>query len=93
MYLNKDLNAWKDSKVSDCKDHNWLFTGTHQWTMTPTGISTQANDAFYVGSLGNLQDYHLANTSSIRSVLYLKINIKILGGKGTKENPFILKAS
>ena len=85
--LAKELYAW----VSDCYDNDWLFNGSLQWTLTPS--SSTSNRAFIVRYNGTL-DLYIANFSySVRPSIYLKSNIAISGGDGSRNNPYTLSGN
>ena len=72
-----------------CKNNNWLFKGVWYWTISP--ISPLANCVFYVGSDGDLRDYYASYRESVRPSVYLKSDIKIVSGSGTKDDSFKLE--
>ena len=56
------LNSWND--YSDCKNNDWLFNGSHQWTITPySGIS---RGVFYVSSAGDVYFSYAYGTFAAR---------------------------
>ena len=72
-----------------CKNNNWLFKGVWYWTISP--ISPLAYCVFYVGSDGDLRDYYASYRESVRPSVYLKSDIKIVSGSGTKDDSFKLE--
>ena len=88
--LAKELYNWDSSSYSDCKNNDWLFNSTIQWTLTP--YSSLSNCVFLVGKTGYV-GYNFANRSrGVRPSVYLTSNVGISGGDGTMNNPYILKA-
>ena len=84
--LNTELYNWDD--YDDCFNNDWLYTGSHQWTLTPR--SSYSNDVFRVRSSGHVNS-HLANGScGVFPALYLSSNVKISGGEGTENSPYQL---
>ena len=65
-------------------DKNWLMSNGYEWTMSAYS-SSHPLDAYYRGFLHN-------NSASlgyaVRPVLYLKSNVYVVSGKGTKVNPY-----
>ena len=90
--LAKELYNWDSSSYSDCRNNDWLYSGTTQWTLTPA--SSRSNTVFYVGSSG-LVDYSVAYSTSraVSPALYLSSNVKISGGTGQEIDPFTLTVS
>ena len=88
--LNKELYNWNGSSVSDCKNNDWLFNNSYQWTISPYATSSRASTVFYVRSDGSV-DYDSASGSvGVRPVGYLLSNTSIQSGDGSSGNPFIL---
>ena len=80
------LNSWND--YSDCKNNDWLFNGSHQWTITPnSGYST---DVFFVTSPGDVYHSYASDAYAARPVLYLDSMVEITGGTGTSSDPYTL---
>ena len=83
--LAKELYAW----VSDCRNNDWLFNGSDQWTLTPS--SSYSDLVFNVDYSGNLTYYSAISGYGARPSIYLKSNIAISGGDGSENNPYLLK--
>ncbi len=88
--LEKCMSTNSVFGLAGCRDNDWLFLGegVHQWTM----ISYTTNNKWPVCLIDN---GYLSTCDSYKSylvnpVLYLKPNIKITGGTGTKDDPFTL---
>ena len=68
------------------RNANWLFMGLYESTITR--CSDWWYRAYTVNDAGNTAD-NLVNTAyAIRPVFYLKTNIQITSGDGTKVNPY-----
>ena len=89
--LNKELRNWGDSIASDCKNNDWLFNRSFQWTISPIASSSYAIFAFYVTSDGFVYNSEVYDYYGVRPVVYLTSNVKISGGEGTSESPFSLE--
>ena len=88
--LAKELYSWDSSSYSDCKNNDWLFNSTTQWTLTPN--SSNSNYVFNVITTGYVDHYASAlNSNGVRPSVYLTSNVGISGGDGTMNNPYILK--
>ena len=66
---------------------NWLYKGV-EWTQTPN--ASGANFVWHV-NLGATIDFYAKYSCVWRPSLYLKSDIKISGGYGTYNNPYILE--
>ena len=88
--LAKELLNWDSFGYSDCKNNDYLYNSSSQWTLTP--YSSLSNGVFAVISSGRV-GYYGANLSSYSAspVLYLKSTVEITGGEGISENPYTLK--
>ena len=86
--LNKELYNWDSSDFSDCKNNDWIFNSSYQWTITPR--ASYSNRVFYMSSSGFVNGNHTINTNGVRPVVFLKSNIKIVDGDGSSSNPYIL---
>ena len=86
--LNKELYNWSDSSVSDCKNNDWLFNNSYQWTISPSAASSDANGAFIVNGSGRIYVAYYSN--GIRPVVYLSPSVGIQSGDGSRGNSFIL---
>ena len=72
-----------------CKNNNWLFKGVWYWTISP--YSSNANNVFILHSYGYLSNYHALYCGSVRPSLYLKQDVKVVGGTGTSSDPYTLE--
>ncbi len=88
--LNTYLNDWNNSGVSDCKNNDWLFNSSNQWTLSPYVNSYDADAAFFVyydGSVNATNGYYRIG---IRPTVYLSSNVRVQSGDGSSSNPYIL---
>ena len=88
--LNKELYRWDSTDFSDCKNNDWIFNSTYQWTITPH--TSSSGYVFDVGGAGFLNLNFAYNTHGVRPVVFLKSNIKIIDGDGSSSNPYILQS-
>ena len=87
--LNKVLFYWDSSSLTDCKNNDWLYNSSNaQWTLTPYARYSFA--AFYVYSDGGVGGSNACNAYGVSPALYLNSNVKISGGSGTTNDPFVL---
>ena len=89
--LNKTFSNWDFSGVSDCKNNDWLFNNSTQWTISPNATST-AYYAFAVYAVGQVVNHNAFNKYGVRPVVYLSPSVGIESGDGSSGNPFTLKS-
>lgn len=82
------MYQWNGKK--DCYQNNWLFNSLEQWTITPRRASIYKTSVFRINNNGNLNNAHAYNAITVRPTVYLKSNIKIASGTGTKDLPYSL---
>ena len=86
--LSIDMYDWKDS--SDCYNNNWLFNSLTQWPLT--SVFSNSYYVFVVNADGRFVSSPVYSSYEIRPSIYLKSNISISGGDGSRNNPYVLKA-
>ena len=86
--LNKELYNWDSSDFSDCKNNDWIFNSSYQWTITPH--ASRSDRVFRLYGAGYVRIYRTNYHSGVRPVVFLKSNIKIIDGDGSSSNPYIL---
>jgi hypothetical protein len=83
------LYSWYVSSVSDCKNNDYLYLKSTEWTLTP--YSGNSDFVFYVYSTGIVsRNYSATDSNAVRPVGYLISNTKILSGDGTSDSPWII---
>jgi hypothetical protein len=88
--LATTLGRWTstDPDVSDCKNNDYLYLKSYEWTLTP--YSGSSDYVFGVYSLGFV-GYSAATASyAVRPVGFLKSSTEILSGNGTSSSPWIV---
>ena len=77
---------WSGSTTS-----NYLYTGQHYWTMSPSYFSASSSNAnvFCVYSIGRLGWYYVNNAIGVRPVINLSADVKVTGS-GTSSDPFVV---
>ena len=86
----RDSMNSKTNNVFNCKNENWLFNSSTQWTLSPD--SGNERIVFGVSSGGGVDRYYAFSTGGVRPVLFLKSNVVIAGGTGESiENAYTLK--
>ena len=88
VFASTDESCSQAPYGSTCKENNWLFKGVWYWTISPS--SSYASNVVGVGSGGNLSEGNTLYRGSVRPSVYLKSDIKIVSGSGTKEDMFKL---
>ena len=72
-----------------CAGNNWLKSDSYQWTLTPR--TSRSDYVFYVNSYGFLGYNNAHHGGGARPSIYLKSNIVVLGGDGSRDFPYIIK--
>ena len=67
-------------------DKNWLFSNGYEWTMSAYSSSAP----LYANFSGFLLDTSASDGHAARPVLYLKSNVYVTGGMGSKTDPYTL---
>ena len=67
-------------------DKNWLFSNGFEWTMSAYSSSNPLSALNY----GYLDNYSASLGFAARPVLYLKSNVYVTGGMGSKTDPYTL---
>ena len=88
VFASTDESCSQAPYGSTCKKNNWLFKGVWYWTISPR--SSGASTVFYVPGDGNLSNHSALYRGGVRPSVYLKSDIKIVSGSGTKEDMFKL---
>ena len=83
-YSNADTTT---QGTSNYGNKNWLYKG-YEWTLTPYASGT--TDVWLVSG-GNAYNFYSFIPFGSRPAFYLKSDIKISGGFGTYNNPYILE--
>ena len=76
--------------------YSWSYSANHYWTMSPA--------RFYPGNITSIEyisissgslyhDWFINNYASVRPVINLKSDVKITGGIGTSNDPFVIDTS
>ncbi len=73
---------------TDCAGKNWLYKDGSQWTLTPDSYYT--GYALYVLPYAFIGGISMTNSHGVRPSIYLKSSVKILGGLGTHELPYVI---
>ena len=88
--LSQYMVNWYDNYI-DCKTNNWLYDANGEDQLTITMNNSPQSVVGFGNRYSQYITYYYSNySSSIRPSLYLKENVTIVGGDGTKENPYRL---
>ena len=72
---------------------SWTYSTQHYWTMSPSVFNATDGTAneWYLNSTGYLYPWNrVANSFGTRPVINLKADVRISGGTGTSNDPFIV---
>ena len=67
---------------------SFLNNGYYWWTISP---KTDGSKVWYVDSHGDADEYSPFDTYGVRPSVNLKSDIQIMGGLGTKSNPYVIE--
>ncbi len=95
-------SAWNEQSIGYyhlVKNKNWLYMGLSEWLLTRNTNSPNSFIYAYFIAYSGAVYYNLVYGSydggwgrnAIRPVLYLKPDVKLVSGNGSKENPFKLQ--
>ncbi len=89
VFASTDESCGQNPYSYTCKSNNWLYKDAQYWTISP--YSSGAYRVFNVLNSGILGYYRALCREGVRPSLYLKSNVKIVSGLGTKDNMFKLE--
>ena len=78
-----------------CTQSNWMWHSDHlfMWMLSPAVRSSEALAVWYACNNGFVNDMGAYSAFSVFPTIYLKSDIKIVGGTGIKADPYILSRS
>ena len=69
------------------RNNNWMFMGTHEWTISRSSDSTSG--AFSVNIAGTVYaTYVVSGDDGVRPSFYLESSVVLSGGSGSSANPY-----
>ena len=90
-YASTDKTCRSNLNSSNCKNNNWLFNSTYQWTLTHY-VGTNAYSVLSIRSEGYIDTYG-NNVLNVRPTIFLKADTIISGGTGESSNPYQIALS
>ncbi len=90
--LAKSLTTnWKEAPYNtECVENDWLQSKDYPWSLTPNAYFPGL--VFGVDIYGPVYHDNTMYSRPVRPSLYLTSNVRIIDGKGTNEEPYILTA-
>ena len=86
----KPLSVWHWTENMECYNNNWI-SPFNVWTLTVSNGTHINYLALFFSESGDYLDYGFVSTRfKVRPTLYLKMDVKIIGGVGTSSNPYLL---
>ena len=85
--ITADEVAFAGGVYNQSNSSYYLYNNDHYWTMSPSRFSGGYARVFYVTSDGNLDDWYVNSTYSVRPVINIRANVEITGS-GTTSDPF-----
>lgn len=89
--LSTALSNWKNTP--ECSKNDWLFNVTFFWTLMPFSDSNISYGVFRLGESSVISYGHAYLSREVRPTLFLKPEVALFSGEGTRENPFQLSLS
>ncbi len=87
--LEKPLYTW--GSYSECLNNNWIFNlALSNWLMTPVPLPSRSATVFVIREGIGFTTTKASTANGILPVVYLKENVTIASGQGTKSNPYEL---
>ena len=89
-FLNASLDPNCTSTIKpDCQNYNYLITDYNYWLSN--GSANESSRVYRVTSSGYLQASYANIESYARVVIHLSENVMLEKGKGTKDNPYVVR--
>ena len=92
-YMYASSNCYNNGRIgyrydnSTCTSTNWLFSGNHYWTMSPSSYDSKHVMIVYnSGFMNSSVAYYTSN--GLRQSVYLDSSVKYIGGDGTAKKAF-----
>ena len=79
----------KSIVTKSCKNYNYLFSKYDWWTITAN--KNKSYQAYKIDSSGLVKSVNSSNYARIRPVVALLNAVKYKSGKGTAEDPYVIK--
>ena len=80
---------------SSNQENNWLFLGGWDWTITK--LTDNDSTVFFIGATGFIDRYYAYYSNDgyrgVRACFYLDSNVNLVGGTGTKTDPYTIDIS
>lgn len=89
-FLNASLDPNCKTTISpDCQNYNYLTYDSGYWLANGSTLDTAS--VYSVGNQGYVQDYYANSQQGLKLVIRVGSDVMIEKGKGTKENPYIIR--
>jgi len=90
--LSTVLFSWSQTDFSDCKDNNWILNSKYyQVLFMAANRDDSASYVYYLNGVngrGNIITEFARNAYHVQPSIYLKENVRVISGDGTKDNPY-----
>ena len=89
--INANDNNWNISNEGQCAKNNYIVNGLWQWTLTPLNNNNDSKTItiiVYDGTITGVYSYDTNIYRTSRPTLYLKPEVRITSGYGTKDRPY-----
>ena len=72
------------------QSNNDTTSSVEEWTLSRRGVDSDYFDAWFVSMFANVQEGGVQGTNGVRPVFHLTSDVRISGGNGEYENPYII---
>ena len=88
--INTTMYKWYLEENMTCKNNSWLYNDSYlHWTITVDARNQVSG--FLIGETGNVGGAYVNTQQGAYPTLYLKSIVKIIGGNGTIQDPYLLR--
>ena len=79
------------NSCASCSKNSWLVNGKNTfWTISPSSSTNSNSYAIMYSKDNGFEATFTSSGADIYPVAYLKREVKIMGGFGTKEKPYLI---
>ncbi len=87
--IAKYVYNWNEEATSDCAQNNWLKGAEDYYTISPF-FAKAAYTVFKITKEGRTYQATTGYEGAIKPSVYLNANVKIIDGKGSVKEPYVL---
>ena len=85
------LSEGNYDKYSLCYENSWIYLLGRKWFLTPLAVADRSDTVYFENNEnGTVHRGTAAASVGVFPTVYLKVNVKVVSGDGTHENPYYL---